>query len=277
MKGLSGNPQIMGILNVTPDSFSDGGKYADVQDAIQRVREMVAEGASIIDVGGESSRPGSLPVSASEQLDRVMPIIKALQDHPELHSQCLISIDTSHSLVADAALAAGAGIVNDITAGLGDSEMLGVVASRNAQIVLMHMQGTPETMQVNPIYKDVVDEVLRFLESRAVAAMQSGIPTDRILIDPGIGFGKTTRDNLLLLAALDRFRELGFRVLLGTSRKRFMGSICKPCAPADLAGATVATTVFGVLKGVSVFRVHDVRANRQALDVALAIQNAGDI
>jgi dihydropteroate synthase len=261
----------MGILNVTPDSFSDGGMYIGTPDAVCRAREMIEQGADIIDVGGESSRPGSTPVSIKEQLARVIPVIESIGYYTYSARNCLISVDTTQGMVAEAALEAGAEIVNDISAGLADPEMFKIVAKRGAYIVLMHMLGTPETMQENPVYKDVVSEVLRFLEDRTKKAIAAGIYRDRILIDPGIGFGKRKQDNLRLLAALEQFVRLGFPVVLGTSRKRFMGSVCGESQPTDLLGATVATTVVGMIKGVSVFRVHDVRANRQAVDVISAI------
>lgn len=264
-------PQIMGILNVTPDSFSDGGKFTGVAAALRQAELMIAEGADMIDVGGESTRPGSDPVPADEQIRRVLPVIQALkQNHPAL----TISIDTASSAVAAAALDAGADLINDISAGLGDAEMLPLAASRQAPIILMHMQGTPKTMQDDPSYDNVVAEVTAGLRQRIAAALAAGVKPEHIAIDPGIGFGKRKQDNIDLLAHLDEFVALGYPVLLGTSRKRFMGSICHVEAPHELVTATAVTTALGVMAGVQMFRVHDVKANRQAADVAWAIKRA---
>ncbi|QPK64499.1 dihydropteroate synthase [Methylomonas sp. LL1] len=264
-------PQIMGILNVTPDSFSDGGKFTGVAAALRRAESMLEEGVDIIDVGGESTRPGSDPVPADEQLRRVLPVIKALtQAYPRL----LLSIDTTLSAVADACLNAGAAMINDISAGLDDADMLPLVATSQAPIILMHMQGTPKTMQDNPCYDDVVAEVAIALQQRIDAALAAGIRPENIAIDPGIGFGKRKQDNIELLAHLNRFVGFGFPVLLGTSRKRFMGSLCNVSEPAELVTATAVTTALGVMAGVSMFRVHDIKANRQAADVAWAIKQA---
>lgn len=264
-------PQIMGILNVTPDSFSDGGRYSDIDAALQQAELMVNEGADVLDVGGESTRPGSDPVPADEQIQRVIPVIKALHArYPKLP----ISIDTTLSQVAEAALHAGASIVNDISGGLGDPNMLRMVAAAGAPIVLMHRQGTPKTMQENPYYQDVVAEVLDVLRRSIDSALAAGIEPENLAIDPGIGFGKRKQDNIDLLAHLNRFVELGYPVLLGTSRKRFMGSICNVTEPCELVTATAVTTALGVMAGVQMFRVHDVKANRQAADVAWAIKQA---
>jgi dihydropteroate synthase len=265
-------PMLMGILNVTPDSFSDGGKYLDVSVAVARGLELAQAGAEIIDVGGESTRPGAEPVAATEQLRRVLPVIENLVK--ALPSERFISIDTASAQVAEAAIQAGASLINDVSAGRFDPKMFEVAAKFNVPIVLMHMQGTPKTMQDNPRYQDVVAEVLEFLEARVEAAEREGIPRERILIDPGIGFGKRKSDNLKLLANLDRFVATGLPVLLGTSRKRFMGQVLAIQDPAELVPATVATTALGVMAGVKVFRVHDVAANYQALEVAWAILNA---
>lgn len=262
-------PLIMGILNVTPDSFSDGGAFQALDLAAQHALAMVNEGADIIDVGGESTRPGSEPVSADEQIKRVVPVIRKIREL--IPRECLISVDTTLTPVAEAAVAAGADIVNDVSAGRNDSKMFDFVAAWGGRIVLMHMQGTPKTMQDNPSYSDVVEEVCSFLRSRAEAAIAAGIKPENIILDPGIGFGKTRQHNLLLMANLERITHLGFPVLLGTSRKRFMGAICGETEPTDLLGATVATTAYGVMKGVRIFRVHDVRENRQAADVMAAI------
>ena len=262
----------MGILNATPDSFSDGGRFLDPQQALQHALKMVEEGADIIDVGGESTRPGAEPVSPAEQIARVVPIVAALRR--QLPEDFPISADTTRAEVAAAALGAGADLINDVSAGRDDPEMLPLVAERGAAIVLMHMQGTPKTMQESPSYQAVVEEVLTFLLQRAQAAQAAGVAKENIILDPGIGFGKRRNDNLLLMANLKRFVETGYTVLLGTSRKRFMGAICNEDRPRQLVAATVATTALGVMAGVRIFRVHDVRENRQAADVTQAIELA---
>jgi len=277
-------PRIMGILNVTPDSFSDGGKYTDTSAAVAQAMAMIDEGADLIDVGGESTRPGSEPVSAQEQIRRVTGVIRALADQlQKLGSPVAISVDTSLVEVASAALDAGAGIINDVYAGRdprnGEGEkMLELAAEHGAAIVLMHMQGTPKTMQENPSYRDVVMEVESFLLTRAAIAERHGVGRSQIVLDPGIGFGKTKEHNLALLANLSRIASKSLPVLLGCSRKRFMGSICAPkgenavpLPPSELVGATCAATALGVVQGARIIRVHDIRANRQAADVAWAI------
>ncbi len=268
----AGKPLLMAILNVTPDSFSDGGQYDDGEAAVRRARKMLAEGADIIDIGGESTRPGSEPVSAEQQIARVVPVIEALRR--ELPLKVPISIDTTLSAVAEAALAAGASMINDISAGRDDEKMLHLAAKQAVPIILMHMQGTPKTMQDDPRYDAVVDEVLGFLQDRIDAAVIAGIARKNIIIDPGIGFGKRKQDNISLLANLQRFVASGYPVLLGTSRKRFMGLICSVEAPNELVTATAVTTALGVMAGVQLFRVHDVLENRQALDIAWAIRQS---
>lgn len=265
-------PRIMGILNLTPDSFSDGGLYSTVEKAVDRVREMLEQGADIIDIGGESTRPGAEPVAVAEQKARVLETIKALRI--EFGADLVLSIDTSRSEVAEAALDAGVDIVNDITAGRGDERMFALCAERSASVVLMHMQGTPATMQIRPAYHNVVEQVRDFLLARAEAAQQAGIDQQRIIIDPGIGFGKTREHNLSLLKHLNRFVDTGYTVLLAASRKRFMGSLLKQEDPKALVSATCATTVLGVAAGVIIFRVHDVAENRQAADTAAAIMDS---
>ena len=261
-------PLIMGILNVTPDSFSDGGVHLDPVVARDRAWRMVGEGADLIDIGGESTRPGSLPVSPDEQCRRVLPVIEALLSDSARQSRPFVSIDTSSSWVAHEALGRGAILVNDVTAGSGDPRMFEVVARHRAHMVLMHMQGSPETMQEAPYYHSVVDEVAAYLLTRAEAAVAAGIAREQLILDPGIGFGKSREHNLALLRRLNHLCGLGFPVLLGCSRKRFMGSLCEESNPASLVGATVATTALGVEQGVRLFRVHDVKPNRQAADVA---------
>ena len=267
------NTLIMGILNVTPDSFSDGGKFTGVDSALAQSERMIAEGVDIIDIGGESTRPGAESVSIEGQIARVIPVIKAIRN--DLSATLPISIDTTLSTVAKAALDAGATIINDISAGVQDSEILSLAAKQNVPIILMHIKGQPDTMQDAPYYHDVVSEVLAALQERIDAALAAGVAKHQIVIDPGIGFGKRRQDNLDLLANLERFVATGYPVLLGTSRKRFMGSLCAVTEPAELVSATAATTALGVQQGVQMFRVHDVKENKQAADVAWAIKQAG--
>ncbi|WP_292436157.1 dihydropteroate synthase [Methylobacter sp.] len=262
----------MGILNVTPDSFSDGGKYSGINAALQQVELMVSEGVDIIDIGGESTRPGSDPVAASEQIQRVVPIIEAIRQC--VSGDILISIDTTLSAVAKAALNAGANIINDVSGGRADPAILTLAAKTGVPIILMHSQGTPKTMQDNPHYENVVQEVLDALNESINAALKAGVKKENIAIDPGIGFGKRKQDNLDLLAHLDALVATGFPILLGTSRKRFMGTICDVTEPLELVTATAVTTALGVMAGVQMFRVHDVKENRQAADVAWAIKQS---
>ena len=269
----AGKPLMMGILNVTPDSFSDGGQYIEVSSAIEQVKKMLEEGADIIDIGGESTRPGSKSVSPEEQIKRVVPIIKAIRQ--EVSSSVLISIDTTLSEVAKAALDAGASLINDISAGQTDKNILVLASEREVPIILMHMQGTPKTMQDAPSYDDVVTEVVKSLISRAEEALAVGVKKENIILDPGIGFGKRREDNIHLLANLSSLVDKGYPVLLGTSRKRFMGSLCSVSEPSELVTATAVTTALGVMAGVKIFRVHDVKENRQAADVAWAISCSG--
>lgn len=264
------NPLIMAILNVTPDSFSDGGRFETVSAAVRQVRSMVEQGADIIDIGGESTRPGADPVPVQVQMSRVLPVIEAIRK--EMDEAVQISIDTTQAEVAGAALQAGANWINDVSAGEDDDEMFGLAALWQVPIVMMHRQGISKTMQNNPYYDDVVREVLESLSVRIRVAMDAGIRSDRIIIDPGIGFGKRKHDNFDLLAHLDEFVALGFPVLLGASRKRFMGALCQVEEPSELVTATAVTTALGVMAGVRIFRVHDVKENRQAADVAFAIK-----
>ena len=264
-------PLIMGILNVTPDSFSDGGKFDETQPAVKHALDMMYEGADIIDVGGESTRPGSQRINADEQILRVAETIKSIREIALKEIE--ISIDTTLSKVAEAAIDAGSSIINDVSAGTDDPQILELAADKDVPVILMHMQGNPQTMQVKPVYDDVVEDIRAYLLDRVEAAMTAGVKQENIAIDPGIGFGKTQEHNMQLMIGLDRFVDTVFPVLLGTSRKRFMGSICEGVEPHDLVGATCATTVIGVNAGVQMFRVHDVRPNRQAADVAWAMKN----
>jgi dihydropteroate synthase len=265
-------PLIMGILNITPDSFSDGGHHNDVESALRQAEKMLSDGADIIDIGGESTRPKSLSISSGEQIARVIPVIKAIRS--QLSKDVLISIDTRLSTVAKAAITAGANIINDVSAGRDDPQILTVAAQTDCPLILMHIQGTPETMQDNPYYDDVGAEVIASLQTSVEKAIAAGIKKQNIIIDPGIGFGKRAQDNLTLLANLNKFVATGFPILLGTSRKRFMGTFCNVTEPSELITATAATTALGVMAGVQLFRVHDVKENRQAADVAWAIKNA---
>lgn len=259
-------PCIMGIVNVTPDSFSDGGRFLAPENAVAQGLRLVHEGAAVLDIGGESTRPGSDPVSETEELRRVLPVVEALVERVGAP----ISLDTTKADVARRALAAGAALINDVSALRGDPAMVDVVAASGAAVCLMHMQGMPRTMQDNPHYDDVVDEVLAFLEQRMAFAVARGVREEQIILDPGIGFGKTVEHNLTLLRHLDRLVGLGRPVLLGASRKRFLGAILG-AEPAQRAIGTVATTVAGLLSGAHIFRVHDVKPNFEAMRVALAI------
>jgi dihydropteroate synthase len=266
-------PLIMGILNLTPDSFSDGGACRSLEEAVDRGFAMAGAGADIVDIGGESTRPGAQRVDATEQKRRVLDVVHELRRR--LPPTVAVSIDTTLSDVARAAVHRGASIINDVSAGRDDPVMLALAAETKTYLVLMHMQGTPETMQRNPVYADVVAEVEDFLRERARAALAAGVAHDKLILDPGIGFGKTKAHNLLLLQALPRLCGLGYPLLLGVSRKRFMGSICNVSAPRELGPATCACTALGVMAGASIFRVHDVAENRQAADVAMAIRSIG--
>ena len=265
-------PLIMGILNVTPDSFSDGGRFTTVKAATDHALAMMYEGADLIDVGGESTRPGAKRIDATRQIARVTEVIAAIKEIAL--EEVEIGIDTTLANVAEAALDAGATVINDVSAGSDDPAILEFAADKHIPIVLMHMQGTPETMQINPVYDDVVEDIRAYLLERVELAVAAGISQEYIVIDPGLGFGKTQAHNLSLLANLDRFVDTGLPVLLGTSRKRFMGAICQAAQPGELAGATCATTVFGVQAGVKIFRVHDVRPNRQAVDIAWTLKHS---
>jgi dihydropteroate synthase len=261
----------MGILNVTPDSFSDGGEFFGAEPAVAQAGKMLDEGARMVDVGGESTRPGSEPVSPEEEVRRVMPVVCGiLGSHPET----IISIDTYRASTAEVALDAGAQVVNDITALRGDSKMAGVVAERGCPVVLMHMLGEPKTMQKAPRYEDVVREVRDFLAGRAEHAVRVGVEEENIILDPGIGFGKTLEHNLALLKRLDALLGLGFPVLVGASRKSFLGKIVGCDDTKDRLFGTVATSVIAYEQGAMFFRVHDVRANQEALKVAMAVRRA---
>ncbi len=263
----------MGVLNVTPDSFSDGGLYLGERAALAHGRELIAEGAAIVDVGGESTRPGAQPVPAAEELARVVPAVEGLAD---LQAGVQISIDTSKSSVAAGALAAGATLVNDVSALRADPDMVGLVAQAGCDCCLVHMRGDPRTMQGEAHYEDVVDDVRAFLESRLAFAVREGISEQRILLDPGIGFGKALPHNLELLARLDELAAIGPPLVIGTSRKSFLARIAaeashgQPPPPGARLAGTIASNVLAFERGATVFRVHEVAPVRDALAVAAA-------
>jgi dihydropteroate synthase len=257
--------KLMGVVNVTPDSFSDGGLFLDADVAVAHGEELAREGADILDVGGESTRPGAEAVGAAEEVARTEPVVAAL-----VGAGHVVSIDTSKLAVAEAALDAGASIVNDVTALRGDPEIAALVAERGAGLVLMHMQGDPGTMQTDPRYDDVVEDVKAFLAERTEVAVAAGVAEERIWLDPGIGFGKTLDHNLELLRRLGELRELGRPLVVGTSRKSFIGKI-DGSEVGDRLGGTIASSVLAAERGAEVLRVHDVAACRQALAVAAAI------
>jgi len=267
--------RLMGIINVTPDSFSDGGRFLAPAAALEHARALVGEGAEILDVGGESTRPGAEPVEAEEELRRTLPVVEALAG---AGLRARLSIDTAKAAVAAAAVEAGAGIVNDVTALRGDPEMAAVVASGGVECCLMHMLGEPRTMQREPRYAgDVVDEVKAFLQERLAFAVAAGIAEERIILDPGIGFGKTLAHNLALLARLDELCALGRPILIGTSRKSFLGvlgarahGLEEPLGADRRLPGTLATCVLALERGASIFRVHEVAPAAEALTVAAA-------
>ncbi|HSD77748.1 MAG TPA: dihydropteroate synthase [Solirubrobacteraceae bacterium] len=260
--------KVMGVLNVTPDSFSDGGEWFAYEQAVARGRELAAEGAAILDVGGESTRPGANPVPEPEELARVVPVVAALAGDQQVGAQ--VSVDTMKLAVAEAAVRAGATFVNDVTAFRHDPGMADLVADRGCDCCLMHMLGEPRTMQADPRYGDVVDDVRAFLAERIEHALSRGIAEARIHVDPGIGFGKTLAHNLELLRRLHEIAALGRPVVLGTSRKSFLGRLTGRADPHERVAATVATTVLGFERGARIFRVHDVAPTVDALAVAAA-------
>jgi dihydropteroate synthase len=260
---------VMGVLNVTPDSFSDGGRFSDQEIAIAHGREMGTKGAAIIDIGGESTRPGSQPVPEAEQIRRIVPVVRALSGQ----IPALLSIDTTRAAVAEAALEAGAHLVNDISGGVDDPALLPMVARRAVPIVLMHMQGTPATMQLNPTYADVVGEILQFLRDRIATAESIGIDRSSILIDPGIGFGKRMGHNLELLRRLGEFRSVGRPMVVGVSRKGFIGRITGEDLASGRRFGTAAAVAWAVANGAAIVRVHDVEPMAQVVRMIEAIQH----
>jgi len=260
----------VGVVNVTPDSFFNGGLYFEPARAIERALALAAEGADIIDIGGESSRPGSNPIPAKEEKKRILPVVEVLKQKNDV----LISVDTTKADVAEAALAAGADIINDISAGRFDPRMLPLAARSGAGLILMHMKGTPRTMQIAPHYDDVLGEVRAFLKERLEAAEACGVPRESILLDPGIGFGKKLEHNLVLLNNLGALADLERPLLVGISRKSFIGKILKLEAPDRLEG-TIAAAVVSILHGASLLRVHDLQSVKRAVAVAEAILSQG--
>lgn len=257
---------IMGILNLTPDSFSDGGRYPSVEVAVERALEMIKEGADIIDIGGESTRPGSEPVPAEEEMGRVLPVIEALATRTDTS----ISIDTTKASVAKAALAKGAALVNDVTGLKGDPEMGRVVREFDAGVILMHMKGSPKTMQESPQYKDLMGEIYYSLLESIEIAEQAGIPAEKIIVDPGIGFGKTLEHNLEILDRLDELKSLGFPILLGASRKGFIGKILDLSVDERLEGS-LAVAAHGIQRGANMLRIHDVKETARVARMLNAI------
>jgi dihydropteroate synthase len=262
--------KIMGILNVTPDSFSDGGNFASHAAAIAQADQLIRDGADILDVGGESTRPFAEPVAAEEELRRVIPVIEAIRKNHRIP----ISIDTSKAIVADQALKAGADIINDISALRNDPKMLTLVQNTRVPVIIMHMQGTPADMQVKPVYADVTQEIIAFFKERVAWFTENGVDRNRLILDPGIGFGKTLQHNLSILKHLEKLATLGLPVLLGHSRKRFLGEITEIPLEAARDLATAVASALCADKSVSIVRVHNVAATRQALLVAAAIAGA---
>jgi len=260
-------PRLMGIVNVTPDSFSDGGRFLDPSRAVEQGLKLVDEGADLLDVGGESTRPGSAGVEEAEELRRVIPVVEGLRARTTVP----ISIDTTKSGVARGALDAGADLVNDVSAGRFDPGMLELVAERGCELVLMHMLGRPRDMQESPSYRDVVREVLAHLRERGAACLNRGIPTSKIIVDPGIGFGKRLEDNLALIRGLPELRSLGRPILLGMSRKSFLGALSGTERPDERIGETAAAVALGAFLGAEILRVHDARSTSPVIRVAAAL------
>jgi dihydropteroate synthase len=269
---LSERAAIMGIVNVTPDSFSDGGKFLDAPAAIDHGLALAGEGADVLDVGAESTRPGAAPVDEQEEIRRLLPVVEALANKAGVP----VSVDTMKAAVAEAALDAGAQIVNDVSAGTRDDTMLRLCAERDAPIVLMHMRGEPRTMQAGVRYHDVVGDILAYLDEKAEAAKAAGIRAERILVDPGFGFGKLVEHNLVLLRRLGEFRRLGYPVVAGTSRKTFIGKVLGDLPVAERLEGTAATVALAIWNGASVVRVHDVRAMRRVVNIVEAAMNAAE-
>ncbi len=260
-------PMLMGILNVTPDSFSDGGFFQDTEMAVEHACEMIDQGADIIDVGGESTRPGSIPVSVDEEISRILPIIARLSKR----TTTIISIDTQKAEVAKVAIEAGATVINDVSAGGHDSEMFNLVAATRVGYIMMHMQGIPETMQAAPSYKNILDDMRLFFSQKLSTAIAAGIDHSQIVLDPGIGFGKTLDNNLDILANIGALRNLGCPLLLGASRKSFIGMI-DASDPTKRLGGSLAAVLAAYLQNIDLFRIHDVSETKQLIDIFSAIQ-----
>lgn len=272
LQGLQA-PRLMGILNVTQDSFSDGGQFLDPDKALIQAEKLLDGGAQILDIGGESTRPGSAPVPVEIELQRVIPVVRLIR---ERHPQAVISVDTQKSAVAQSAIEAGASLINDVSALRADAGMADVLAEHpDVGVILMHMQGEPATMQEQPRYQDVVGEICEFFEQRLMYAEASQIGRGRILLDPGIGFGKTLEHNLRILANLDQFRQFGLPLVIGASRKRFIAA-SDGSEPNERLGGTLAAAVTSALQNADILRVHDVQAHRQFFRILQAIAGAGD-
>lgn len=259
-------PRVMGIVNVTPDSFSDGGRFIETSAAIEHGLRLVEEGADIVDVGGESTRPGAQPVSIADEIARTIPVVSALAQ-----AGAKVSIDTRNAETMVAAIEAGAAIVNDVTALTGDTSSLDAVAGRDVPVILMHMKGEPRTMQADPRYRDVVEDVAAYLTARLAECVKAGIAADAIVLDPGIGFGKTVAHNTALLNGLPALAALGRPLLVGASRKSFIGALAGGGSVGDRLGGSIAAALFAVSRGAQLLRVHDVAATRQALAIWQAL------
>lgn len=269
MIDFSKGPYLMGVLNVTPDSFSDGGDFYNTDAAIQQALKLVEEGAHILDIGGESTKPGAKPVTIEEEQSRVLPVLTALK---EKGVNALISVDTRNADTMQKAIAAGADIINDVSSLTHDPKSLSVVSKAQIPVMLMHMQGTPETMQNAPTYNDVVDDIIAYLSARITACETAGMARHNIIIDPGIGFGKTLEDNLNILKNLDKFHDLGCAVLLGASRKSFIEKLCPNTPAKDRLAGSIVAAIQGLGQGVQIFRVHDVAQTKQAFTVWQAMK-----
>lgn len=265
---VSGKPVVMGILNVTPDSFSDGGKFENIDDALRHADKMISDGADIIDIGGESSRPGAKAVSVKAELKRVLPVLKEIKKRFDT----AVSVDTCKSAVAEAALDEGAGIINDISGLAFDGDIARVVAKKRGSLIIMHMKGSPSNMQRNPVYKDLTKEIIFFFEKQLDFAVKNGVQLAKIALDPGIGFGKTVSHNLEILKNIAAFRGFGRPVMIGASRKSFIGNITGADVDKRAAGS-VASAVAAYIKGARIFRVHDVFETKQAINIAYRVEN----
>lgn len=264
-------PILMGVVNVTPDSFSDGGDFLDPLRAIDHGLMLLEEGAGILDIGGESTRPGARPVTPEEEQRRILPVIEGLK---KAEPKAVISVDTRHSETMQKAIDMGADIINDISALTHDTQSLSVVKKAQIPVILMHMKGTPDTMQIRPSYDDVIEEIYNYLEGRIAACMAAGIDRKMIIIDPGIGFGKTLEDNLKVLKNINKFRSLGCPVLFGASRKSFIEKLCPNTPTKERLAGSISAAIMALEQGAQIFRVHDVKQMQQAFTIWRAINNA---